>query len=128
EVLLPAHLARAYLQAGQVTVGPQSIQQRSVHRRRRASRRVRRLLLRGPDAAEARRPELLAILHVERLDELVLAALVAQHEEARADDGGRRVARADLLELPEQLRALLRPLFEQTRLLRDPVSLRAAPL
>ena len=72
--------------------------------------------------------QLLAILHRERLHELVIQTGVAQQIDPVPRDRGCRVSIADVLGLPEQLRAVLGPLLQQPGLRGDAVPLRPAPL
>src|SRR5207249_11591137 len=69
QILLPAHLAGAALEAGQVAIGAERVKQFTLHRRRGAGRRKARLLLGVPHLAEAGGPNSFAVLDGEGLHE-----------------------------------------------------------
>ena len=64
----------------------------------------------------------------ERLHEFVVQAPVAQNINTIPHDGGRRVAVANVLSLPNQPRAILGPFLKQAGFGGDTVPLRSAPL
>ena len=116
------------LEADKVAVGAEGVEQFAVDGRRGCEPRGSWALVRVADFADARGPGLLAVRDFQCPDELVVDALVAHQVEALADDRGRRVAVADVLDLPEQLGPVLGPFLEQARFLRDAVALGPAPL
>src|SRR5439155_2337389 len=115
-------------QTDQIAIGAERIKRVAHHRRRGSRGGVIRILLGISDLADGRGPDPAAVFRRKRLNEFILQSLVAQHINSVADDGGSRIAVADVLLLPKQLRAFLGPLLEQTGLLRDAVAVWPAPL
>ena len=128
EIFLPTPFAGAGLQAGQIAVGPKSVEQISLDGRRGAGGGKIWLLFRIPDFAQARGPDRFTVLDGEGPHELVVQPLVDQQVKALGDHGGRRITGADVPHLPAQLRSTLWPLRKQAGFLGNSVSLRAAPL
>ena len=108
QVLAPALLAGRRLEAHQVALGAQAVDQRAVDGRRRARPRVAVL----PDRPDLGLPELLAVGRGQGDD--VLAALQVPHrEEAVAADRQARISRPETGHLPGQSGAVGVPLLQQ---------------
>src|SRR6185312_9526448 len=101
--------------------------QLAVDRGRRARAGILRTFVRA-DIADARAPQFLPVVDVEALDVFVLHTLVADQVNTVANDGGSRVAAANIDRLPQQLGAIGRPFLQKTSLMRDAISVRPTPL
>ena len=124
EVLFPNQFACVRFQAGHVAIVPDREQEPAVHR----GRAVR---LRFAACGDGGGPNFLAVIEIERGHEHTALAVLfggALGEDAPVGDGDAGHAAAQALGAPSQWRAIAGPFFEQTRLGRDAVAVRAAPL
>ena len=117
KTLLPAHFSRANLDAGQVAIRAQREKNFTVHRGCGSSGRKRGLLVWIAHLAEARGPELFAVLHREGAHGLIFQAVVAEQVSLLANHRRRRIAGTRILNFSGQLGPLPPPLLEQTLLL-----------
>ena len=128
QTLLPPNLPARRFQARQVAIGAQRIEQRAIDSRCRPGRGKRGHLVRIPNFPEPGGPHLFTILRRERLHEFVVQAAIAQNIDTIPHDGGRCVAIADILRLPNESRPCLGPFLQQAGFGRNPIPLRSAPL
>ena len=125
---MPTHFASDGLQAGQIAVGPQSVEQFTLHGGRGSGGGKIWLLFRIAHLAQAGGPNPFTVLDGKGPRELVVQPLVGQQVKALGDYGGRRVTGADVGHLPAQLRPILWPLREQAGFLGNSVSRSLASL